>query len=549
MNECASTDFVLEDLVLGTVMERQAERFPQATLAKFRDGSLTYRELNDSANRLAVGLAERGTAKGDHVAVMMPNCPDFLTVTVALAKLGAVMVPVNTQYKRDVLAHVLDSADIIAMVVDERFCADLAHVEPRVPKLASIIVRTEGGNRGAVGKGFAVPATRLRDHFALRGELLRPRITHGDLQAIMFTSGTTGLSKGAMVPHALALTDSLDFIRYMDYRPDETTYCPLPLFHAAGLWDGFMAALLAGASIAIVDRFSASRFWDDVRAFDANVCMSVFSMIPILQNQSPGSGDKKHPLRMFYMGKSDLDAAFCERFGVHTPETYTSTEVGIGTASPYGEWRSGSCGVVNALRHEVRVVDALDREVGPGEPGEIVVRPRQPYVMFTGYYNNPRATMECFRNLWFHTGDRAYRDDDGYFYFLERMKDTIRRRGENISAFEVERTVNSHPDVLESAAFAVPSNLEEDEVKVAIVARPDVKIDFDALVAHCREMMPSFMVPRYLEQIDELPRTPTGKIAKHELKSRGSDGITAKTWDRDRSSAAAGRGERNRGMA
>ena len=530
-------DYRLEELVLGDILEEKASEQPSAILAKFRDGELSYGEVNEMADRFAYGLSMQGVHKGDHVAVMLPNCPDFIYVTMALAKLGAVMVPVNTGYRGDILAHVLASSDVTVAVIDEQFGPLVAQVEPRVDKLGLIVVR---GNTATGFSRFSSPVVSLEQLRADRGRAPKVEVTHGDLQAIMYTSGTTGPSKGAMVPHALALTDSLDFLRFMDFKPDETTYCPLPLFHAAGLWDGFMAAMLAGASIAIVDRFSASRFWDDVRRFDANVCMSVFSMIPILQNQPPAPGEKDHPLRMFYMGKSDLDADFYARFGVHTPETYTSTEIGIGTASPYGDWRTGSCGQVNELRHEVRIVDELDRELPPGEAGEIVVRPKEPYTMFTGYYNNPRATMESFRNLWFHTGDRAYRDEDGYFYFVERMKDTIRRRVENISAFEVERTVNTHPAVLESAAFAVPSELEEDELKVAVVLHRGKEIDPSELAAHCSERMPKFMVPRYVEFVEELPRTPTGKIEKHQLRSRGDGGITGETHDLERL-AASGR--------
>jgi crotonobetaine/carnitine-CoA ligase len=295
-----------------------------------------------------------------------------------------------------------------------------------------------------------------------------------------------------------------------------------------------MMALLAGSPIAVVERFSASRFWDDVRAFGATQAMGVFDMIPILLNRPPSPDDRHHPLRRFYMGKSVLDAPLFDRFGVHAVETYTSTEVGIGTASPFGEWRMGSCGVTNSERHEVTIVDEVDREVGPGEPGEIVLRPKQPCVITTGYYNYPQVTAETFRNLWFHTGDRAYRDADGYFYFVDRIKDAIRRGGENISAFELEQSVNAHPAVLESAAFGVPSELEEEEVKVAVVVQPHADLDPAELAAYCRDRLPRFMVPRYIEFVDELPRTGTGKIAKHVLRKEGDGGITHRTWDSKR---------------
>jgi carnitine-CoA ligase len=367
----------------------------------------------------------------------------------------------------------------------------------------------------------------------------------GDLHAILYTSGTTGPSKGAMCPHALALTCALDSLDFLD-RGGKTIYCPLPLFHAAGLWDGVFSALLSGSSIAIVDRFHASRFWDDVRHFDAQVAMGVFSMIPILLNQPPTARDKDHPLETFYMGKSQLDEPLRERFDVRAVETYTSTEVGIATASPYGEWKLGSCGQAHDDRFELAVGDRNDFPLGPGEAGELVLRPKQPFVMTTGYYNAPDATAERFRNMWFHTGDRVWRDEEGYFYFLDRLSDCIRRRGENISAFDVECEVNLHPDVVESAAIGVPSQLEDEDIKLIVVTRPDSSLDAEQLLRHCQERLPRHMVPRYIEYVDSLPRTANDKIEKFRLRSAGEAGVTPATWDAERHenprSLPAGRG-------
>lgn len=511
--------YALEELVLGSILDEKASAHPARTLLKFRDGERTYGEVSEMANRVTRGLAHVGIRQHDHVAVMLPNCPDFLFVTLALAKLGAVAVPVNIESRGNILRHVLDASDASVLVVDEPFLDRVAETEDRLPRLVSVIVRTEGAPPESF-RGMRKPALSLARLLRRRGEAPRAHVRHCDLQAIMYTSGTTGPSKGVMVPHAHALTDAQDSIGLMAFRPDETIYCPLPLFHAAALWDGFMAALLAGSGIAIVERFSASRFWDDVRRFGANVAMGIFSMIPILLKKPPTPDDKNHPLRALYLGKSALDEAFHSRFGVRSVESYTSTEIGIGTCSPYGEWRVGSCGQANEGTHEVKVVDDEDGEVRPGEPGEFVVRPKRPYVMTLGYYNESCATQRAFRNLWFHTGDRGYRDEDGYFYFLERTKDCIRRRGENISAFEVEQAVNAHPAVLESGAFGVPSDVEEDEVKVAVVLVPGARLDAAELVAFCHERLPSFMVPKYTEFVDELPKTAIGKIAKHQLRDQ-----------------------------
>jgi crotonobetaine/carnitine-CoA ligase len=509
----------VESFVLGDVLRSRAASHGIEPFLRFRDGDLTYREVDADANRVAQGLIALGVCKGEHVAIMLPNCPELVTAVFALARFGAVAVPVNTANRGEVLRHVLFSSDTTTLIIDEEYLERLPL--DLLPGLRRLIVR------GTAPAG-AVTFTSLR---GLDDTEPRAGVTFADRQAIMYTSGTTGPSKGAIVSHSLALTCAFDSLNYLD-RWGKTIYCPLPLFHAAGLWDGVLSALLGGGAIAVVDRFSASRFWDDVRHFDAQVAMSVYSMIPILLSAPQTDRDRDHPLEMFYMGKSILDAPLLDRFGVRSVETYTSTEAGIATGSPYGQWRLGSCGTVNEERFTAAVVDEHDREVGAGAPGELVLRPKQPYVVTSGYYGSPEATVDAFRNLWFHTGDRVWRDEDGYFFFLDRMKDAIRRRGENISAFDLECEVNLHPSILECAAVGVPSELEDEDVKLAVVLRPGMSLDPERLVEFCVERLPKFMVPRYIEFIDALPRTSTDKVAKHKLRGKG---ITPSTWDREAS--------------
>lgn len=522
----------LEGLVIGEALRTQAQTHRNETFLKFRAGEITFGEADAMTNRVAQGLSAMGVGRGDHVAVMLPNSADFLYVIFALARLGAVAVPINTALRSELLRHTLSSSDSSMLIVDAAYADRLPPLVNRLPKLSRVVVRTDHAAETARLDLLGKPAVTLSKLLAHGDESPGVDVEFSDLQAIMYTSGTTGPSKGAMVSHSLALTCALDSLDFMD-RWGKTIYCPLPLFHAAGLWDGVLSALLSGGSIAIVDRFHASRFWDDVRHFDAQVVLGVFSMIPILLNQSPTPRDKDHPLETFYMGKSILDQPLRERFGVRAVETYTSTEVGIATACHYGEWKLGSCGRAHDERFELAVVDERDLEVEPGEAGELVVRPKQPFVMTTGYYNSPDATAERFRNMWFHTGDRVWRDEDGYFYFLDRMSDCIRRRGENISAFDLECEVNLHPAVLESAAIGVPSELEEEDVKLAVVLRPDATLEPADLVNFCEERLPRYMVPRYVEFVDALPRTPTDKVAKYRLRAEGDHGITPDTWDRE----------------
>ena len=519
-------DEKLDSLVVGDILRERAISHRSEVFLRFHEGDLSYGEVDSMADRVANGLAARGIGLGQHVAVMLPNCAEFLFTIFALSRLGAVAVPVNVAHRGELLRHVLDSSDSSTLIVDATYADRVTPIAARLPGLGRVIVR------GPLDRPVGKPTSSFAELLSHGAEPVEQDVAFSDLQAIMYTSGSTGPSKGAMCSHALALTCASDSLDYLD-RWGSTIYCPLPLFHAAGLWDGVFSAMLGGGAIAIADKFHASRFWADVRAFGAEVCMSVFSMIPILLSKPPSALDKDHPLKTFYMGKSVLDAPLLERFGVRSAETYTSTEAGIITGSPYGEWRLGSCGTANDRRFEVAVVDARDRVLGAGEPGEIVVRPRQPFVITTGYYGAPAATAEAFRNLWYHTGDRGYRDDDGYYFFLDRMKDAIRRRGENISAFDLECEVNLHPDIVECAATGVPSELEDEDVKLTVVLRPGTALAHEELVAYCEDRLPRFMVPRYVEFVDALPRTPTDKVAKYLLKARGEHGLTATTWDRD----------------
>lgn len=528
---CDVTEFGHEELVLGDVLQRRAQQLRDKPFLRFRRLDVTYGQFDELVNRTAQGLAARGASPSGHVAVMLPNCLEFLQVVFALAKLGAPSVPINTAYKGDLLAHALTASDSSMLIVDESWLDRVATVQDQLPNLETMVVRL-GAGKSAAPQRFPFETCTLASLVERPAEAPQTKVRFGDLQSLVFTGGTTGPSKGVMVSHAHSLTCARDWIRYTQFQPREIVYCPLPLFHGGALWDGVMSALLAGGEVCVVERFSASRYWDDVRRFRANVSLGVFSILPILLKQPPSPADKEHELRCFYFGQSALDEAFFQRFGVHCVETYASTEVGVATGSPYGAWRSGSCGQANSPTHDVGVVDERDRELPPNEPGELVVRPRKPFAMTTGYYGFWRETVRAFRNLWFHTGDRVYQDDEGYFYFVDRISESIRRRGENISSFEIERAVNGHPLVLESAAVGVASDVGEDDVKICVATQKGNRLDPEELIEHCRRRLPYFMVPRYVQFFDELPRSPLGKVLKGKLRDSQGPGATGETWDR-----------------
>jgi crotonobetaine/carnitine-CoA ligase len=519
--------------VLGTVLAERARELGDKTFLRFDDRALSYVEVDETADRVAGGFAERGVGKGDKVCIMLPNCPEFLFCTFGLSRLGAVEVPINTAYKGQFLRYVVEDSEAEVLVIHEQWLDQLEAVAADLPKLRRVIVHAPSGGRtgdGEVGHASVEPFEGL-----LGGEARAPdvEVRHSDTLAIIYTSGTTGRSKGVMVSNCHALTFAYDWIKACAYGAQDVLYTPLPLFHSIAHTLGVFPVLLTGSEIAIVERFSASRFWEDVRRFDATVAHGIFGMVPILLNQEPTDRDKDHRLKTFYIGPSATSDAFEERFGAKVVEVYGATETGIVTVAPYGKNIAGSCGMENSDTFEVRVLDDDDNEVGIGEVGEIAVRPRVPFGIMSGYYNMPEATAASYRNLWFHTGDYGRKDENGYFFFVDRKKDAIRRRGENISSFEVERAVNSHPSVLESAAIAVPSELNEDEVKVCVVLKSGRKLGAKELVEYLNEELPYFMVPRYVEFVDTLPKTPNEKVEKYKLRQKGNGGITANTWDRE----------------
>jgi carnitine-CoA ligase len=293
-----------------------------------------------------------------------------------------------------------------------------------------------------------------------------------------------------------------------------------------------MTAMIAEAEMVLSDKFSASRFWDDIRKYKATQFNYLGAVIPILNKQAEKPDDHDNPVRIAFGAgcPQNVMDQFEKRFGVTCMEGFGMSEIGLAIHVTVGDRRPGSCGKVLDI-YEIKLVDDFDNEVPIGEPGEILFRPKEPFTMMLGYYNMPEKTLESYQNLWFHTGDLAKKDADGYYYFVDRKKDSLRRRGENISSFEVERAINTHPKVLESAAVAVSSELAEDEVKICVVLKPGETLTHEELIKHAADRMPYFAVPRYVEFLESLPKTPTERVQKFQLRQAG---ITANTWDREK---------------
>jgi crotonobetaine/carnitine-CoA ligase len=505
-----------EMLVLGSLLSSAAEKYGGHTFLEFADVRRTFSEVAAAANRVANGLAELGVGRGAKVAIMAHNSLAFVEAWLGAARAGAVYVPINTDYKGDILAFQVAKADATHMVIDPGLLERLDAVARELPQLKHVILTaTTPEAPRALGNGAVV--TTLSEVMRAPDRDPQVDVMPWDPLAISFTSGTTGPSKGVLASHAHVITFARDWIRAVEFSESQSIYSCMPLFHAVASWLGVVPAIMMGGRIAFAPRFSASRFWDEVRHFRADVVHGIFSMVPILLKQPSRRDDADQPARRFYFAK--VDEAFERRFNCRIVEVYGATETGIVTMTSPGESRRvGSCGKPNTETFEVIIANDCDEPVVPGEVGEILVRPKRPYSMLTSYYNNPVATTDAFRNLWFHTGDNARADAEGYLYFVDRKKDAIRRRGENVSSSEVEAVLNRHPAVLESAVVAIASELGEDDIKAVVVLKDNSELSAEELWAFCDEQMPRFWVPRYIEFRREMPKTPSQKVQKYLLR-------------------------------
>jgi crotonobetaine/carnitine-CoA ligase len=511
-----------EPTTLPEILMARAEQTPGARFVHFDGAERTYAETLEAAERAAAGLAGLGVGKGTRVALMLPNCLEFLDLWFGLALLGAVLVPVNTALKGDGLRYLLEHSESAVVVVD----APLTETADRALDGAGPLRRLCA--RGTPHEGWDDAAAVLDADPAPLGA---PRLQPGDLASILYTSGTTGPPKGVRNAHNAYATAAYEFTQHFaQLRSDDILYTSLPLFHVNAEMLTTIGSLVSGIPMVLAPRFSASGFFDDLRRHGATIFNYIGAMLTMLYKQPERVDDAANPARLTIGGAApaELWRAFESRFGLQILEIYGLTETAtFALGNPPGDVRVGKIGLpVSWAQVEVHREDGTPAQ--PAEAGEIVVRSKRPDVLFQGYDKNEEATREAVAGGWFHTGDRGRRDEDGYFVFIDRLKDSIRRRGENISSYEVERVVNSHPGVAECAAVGVPSELGEEEVMVVLVPRDGAETDPSELIAFCSERMASFMVPRYVRVRSELPKTATQRVQKFALRQEGPAGA----WDR-----------------
>ncbi len=526
----AASGFGGETTTLAHVLARRLVDAGDKPWILTEAGRFTYREVDRLACRLANGLVRLGVGRGDTVLLMLNNCIEFIALWCALAKIGAIEVPVNCHYKGRLLAHLVNDSAARVIIADGEFLPRLAEVASDVTALSTAVVygtTPEPRPDARVGAARLVPyAEILADDARFAAFSPAP----WDQLAVMYTSGTTGPSKGVIVTHGHAFEYARGVIDMLDLRPDDVYYAPLPLFHIAGQWAVVYAAAIAGATAVLPDSFGPARFWPICRQYRATCSFLLGAMANLLYRQPPAADDADNPLERVLIVPLIPDVEkFKRRFGVLVSTTWGGTEMNCPTRSGFELPNARTCGRVDTELYEVRIVDEHDNELPSGVAGEAVVRPKKPWIVMAGYWRHPEWTEQAWRNLWLHTGDMLMADADGNLYFVDRVKDAIRRRGENISSMEVEQEINAHPDVLETAVIPVAAEVTEQEVMAVIVPKPGRTPAPEALIAFLGERLPYFMVPRYLEFASELPKTPTGKIQKYALRARG---VTAATWDR-----------------
>lgn len=517
--------------VLRYALERNALENPDRIFAAFEGGERwTFAQVLHQVQNLAGNLHELGVRQGDHVVLVLPTSPLALRAIFAINYLGAVYVPVNPALKGSSLEHVLNNAGAAFAIVHDSVLNRVLAAAP--PALKTIARSSDMATPAPLGDITIHGVSALTKPAAPPPPPPKP-IRPFDLQSIIYTSGTTGRSKGVLSSYMHSYScvgpDAWNCL-----NEDDRQLLHMPIFHIGGAFIATVS-LCVGSSIAVVSHFRTEAFWDQIRELQVTSAFLLGAMATFLLKQPPNPRDRDHKLRMvFIVPLGQSGPAFRARFGVDVFTLFNMTEICTPLISRANPTKDSICGRPRA-GVEVRLVDENDCSVADGEVGQLILRTEAPWAMNHGYNNNPQATADAWRNGWFHTGDAFIRDADGDYRFVDRLKDAIRRRGENISSYEIEVELLSHPSIREAAAIPVPSEFSEDEVLVVLAPASGASLDPEEIIQHLLPRMARHMVPRYIRIVDELPKTPTAKVEKHVLRA---EGLTADTWDRERAGIA-----------
>ncbi len=517
-----NSEFSLHDLTLRTVLASRAKQHGSKIYLTFApDGrTFTYSDMDTLSNRIANGLLAHGIGKGAHVSMLMENCPEFLLLLFGIGKIGAVANPVNAAARGEFLRYFLEFSDASVLVMDLDSLDLFRQVAAGLPAFTHVVIL--GNGKPVPERIDENPNITVIDYDSLLGAssaAVDIPLAYSDLLLLPYTSGTTGPSKLSLYPHAHSLLYGLSNTLEFGYREDDVAYACLPLYHTSALLGVSLAAMWAHASVVLTRHFSASRFWSDCRDHGITLVNALGAMADFLWSQPRSPADRDHKVRLCRLSPMPRYAReFEERFGLTIVSAYGASDFSQITSFTADCPRSkmGSTGRARS-GIQIRIADEDDQELPQGETGEILVRSDNVWNTSMGYYKMPEATVASMRNMWFHTGDRGYLDADGFLYFVNRKKDAIRRRGENISSAEVERLIARHPAVQEAAVFPVQAQTSEDEVAATVVLKQGHGATELELIEFCVKEMPYYMVPRYMQVAADLPRTLSFRVQKFKL--------------------------------
>lgn len=534
-NEAILVDGAAEqppDMVLPDILRWQAARLGEAPFLDVCGRQISFAGMDRLSNRYAIALRGLGLGQGERIAILLPNCLEFVVTWFAASKLGAIEVPSNPGLRGPLLVHNIVSCGARILVTNHAALAEIAKIQDQIPQVTTLLL-VDATPDDARACGIRI-STILPFDFGLESpDSFEPvTVLPQDPMAILYTSGTTGAAKGVVMSHRQCFGWVEAMARNLGYTSDDSYFSALPLFHTDAQMFGVYMPLVFGTRGTLVERFSASRFWEQLRACGASATNLLGAMAVILTRAPAQEGDRNQPVRVCQCIPMVPDkAGFEQRFGMTLVTGYGQTETSFVTLDTVDDFKDGTCGRPHP-DWEVAIFGPDDEPLPPYVMGEIVSRPRQSWAMFSGYYNQPQKTVETLRNLWYHSGDAGYIDEEGWLYFRHRLNEAIRRRGENVSAYEVELIAEQHPAVVESAAFGVKSEFTEEDIMIVVMRRAEANFSGADVLEHFRTHAPGHMVPRYIEVTDDpLPRTPTEKISRAELKQRG---VGPRTLDADR---------------
>jgi carnitine-CoA ligase len=520
-----------EQDTINALVERAVLDNPDRPFLDFLGKIYTIRDIDESTTRLANGLSALGVEKGNTVATILDNSAEAIFIWLAINRLGAISVPINTAYKGEYLNHQLGDSGARVVIAESDYVERVSAIADNLSVMEYLVHRGDTPNAPKISQELLSWQRIVSDDLAAPEVEVAP----GDLAMLIYTGGTTGPSKGCMVSHNYACNLAEIISQGTGRNADTISWTALPLFHFNAV-SNVLCELKYGGRMALYPRFSVSNFWPEIERTGANYVTMLGSMFPMLITAPENDAEKRCHGQLKIVGGAPfpekLQQAWKARFGTEhtTCPGFGLTECSLVTSIALNEWAKPDSSGKRNDSFDVRIVDDNGDEVPDGTSGEVIVRPRRPNVMFAGYWKRPEETLQVMRDLWFHTGDIGQFDEDGFFYFVDRKKDYLRRRGENISSFEVESVFRQHSAIEDVAAHAVLSDLTEDELKVTAVLRDGTTLSEEELCLWSAEQMPYFAVPRYIEFRTDLPRNPVGRVLKYVLRD---EGVTESTWDRE----------------